>query len=76
MLPPGPGYLIAIAQNDDAKQPTAKTMLREAAAAKGAQAEIEVYAADHGWCVPDSPAYNQAEADRAWGRMLALYAKL
>ena len=72
----GTGYLIAIAKNDDAKQPTAKTMLREAADAAGVQAEIEVYAADHGWCVPDSPAYNQAEADRAWTRMLALYGKL
>lgn len=72
----GTGYLIAIAKNDDSKQPTAKTMLREAADAAGVQAEIEVYAADHGWCVPDSPAYNQAEADRTWTRMLALYSKL
>lgn len=73
MLKPGAGYLIAIARDDDAKQPAAKTMLREAADAAGAAAEIEVYPADHGWCVPDSPAYNAAEADRAWGRLLAFY---
>jgi carboxymethylenebutenolidase len=76
MLQPGHHYLIAIAQNDDAKQPEAKTILRQSADKLGADAEIEVYPADHGWCVPDSPAYNQAEAERAWGRLLALYAKL
>ena len=69
-------YLFAIAQNDDAKQPEAKAALRKAADAAGAQAEIEVYPADHGWCVPDSPVYNAAQAERAWARLLALYAKL
>ena len=72
----GAHYLIAIAQNDDAKQPEAQTMLRQAAAAAGADAEIEVYPADHGWCVPDSPVYDQVQAERAWSRLLALYAKL
>lgn len=66
-------YLVAIARNDDAKAPGEKNALRQAAAAANAQAEIEVYPADHGWCVPDSPSYNAAEAERAWGRLLALY---
>lgn len=66
-------YLIAIAQNDDAEAPNAKTTLRTAAQAVGADAEIEVYPADHGWCVLDSPSYDQAQAERAWGRLLALY---
>lgn len=66
-------YLIAIAQNDDAKAPMEKTELREAATAGKIDAEIEVYPADHGWCVPDSPSYNATEAERAWGRLLALY---
>lgn len=69
-------YLIAVAKNDDARAPTDKDAFRAAAAAAGRPAEIEVYPADHGWCVPDGPAYNQAEADRAWARLLALYAKL
>lgn len=69
-------YLIAIAQNDDARAPTDKDALRAAALAAGRPAEIEVYAADHGWCTLDAPAYNQAEADRAWGKLLALYAGL
>lgn len=66
-------YLIAIAQNDDAKAPGEKDTLRAAASAAGAPAEIEVYPAGHGWCVPDSPSYNAAEAERAWGRLLATY---
>jgi len=66
-------YLFAIAQNDDARAPTDKDKLREAAAAAGRPAEIEVYHGDHGWTVPDSPVYNQAEADRAWERLLHLY---
>ena len=70
------GYLFAIARNDDAKQPDQKTQLRQAAEAAGRPAEVEVYAADHGWCVPDSPAYDPDEADRAWKRMLALFGKL
>lgn len=69
-------YLIAIAQNDDAKAPGEKDTLRAAASAAGAPAEIEVYPAGHGWCVPDSPSYNAAEAERAWTRLLALYSKL
>lgn len=69
-------YLFAIARNDDARQPEQKTALRTAADAAGRTAETEVYPADHGWCVPDSPAYDPSEADRAWQRMLALFAKL
>ena len=68
-------YLIAIAQNDDAKDPEAKTALQNAVSASGTTAEIEVYPADHGWCVPDSPAYDRAAAERAWSRLLALYAE-
>lgn len=66
-------YLIAIAKNDDAQRPAEKDQLKEAAEAAGRPAEIEVYDGDHGWTVPDSPAYNEAEAERAWGRLLNLY---
>jgi carboxymethylenebutenolidase len=66
-------HLIAIAKNDDAQAPTAKDVLKAAAAAANVPAEIEVYQGDHGWTVPDSPVYNQAEADRAWERLLNLY---
>jgi carboxymethylenebutenolidase len=69
-------YLIAIARNDDEKAPGEKDAFRTAATAAGRPAEIEVYPADHGWCVPDAPAYDQVQADRAWERLLALYTKL
>jgi carboxymethylenebutenolidase len=69
-------YLILPGRDDDEGQPEAKDALREAAAAAGRPAEIEVYRANHGWCVPDAPPYDKAEADRAWDRLLALYAEL
>jgi carboxymethylenebutenolidase len=70
---------IGIASNDDARQPDAKDKLREAFAAAKLPAEIEVYKSKHGWCVPDMPAdadgpiYNKPEAERAWGKLVALY---
>lgn len=73
MFQAGDHYLIAIGQDDDAEAPGDKAALRSAADAAGAQAEIEVYPADHGWCVPDSPSYDAVQADRAWARLLALY---
>lgn len=70
------GYLIAIATNDDARSPNDKVVLREAFAAAKRPAEIEVYeGAMHGWCVIDSKVYNQPQAERAWGKMLDLFAK-
>lgn len=66
-------YLIAIAQDDDAEAPENKEILREAAKAAGRPAETEVYAGDHGWTVPDAPAYVEAEAERAWANLLKLY---
>jgi carboxymethylenebutenolidase len=70
------GYLIAIASNDDARSPDDKVKLREAFAAAKRPAEIEVYAdAMHGWCVIDSKVYNPPQAERAWARMLDLFAK-
>ena len=69
-------FLFAIARNDDARAPGDKDALREAAKAAGRPAEIEVYNADHGWCTLDAPVYDKAEAERAWGRMLALYKAL
>lgn len=70
------GYLIAIAANDDERSPNDKVVLREAFAAAHRPAEIEVYdGAMHGWCVIDSKVYNPPQAERAWGKMLALFAK-
>jgi carboxymethylenebutenolidase len=70
------GFLIAIAENDDERDPNAKVLLREAFDSAGVEAEIEVYAgAMHGWCPPDSAVYNEAQAERAWSRLLVLFEK-
>ena len=67
-------YLFAIAANDDENQPEAKDVLREAFEAAGLPAEIEVYeGALHGWCPPDTQVYHEAQAERAWSRLLALF---
>ncbi|HEU4484287.1 MAG TPA: dienelactone hydrolase family protein [Povalibacter sp.] len=65
--------LIAIAQNDDQKQPEAKDVLRAAFDKANLPAEIEVYPAQHGWCPPDSRVYDEEQAEKAWGRMLVLF---
>jgi carboxymethylenebutenolidase len=68
------GFLIAIAENDDERRPEEKGRLREAFEAAGVEAEIEVYEGTlHGWCPPDSAVYNEAQAERAWKRLLALF---
>lgn len=68
-------HLLALAQNDDAQKPEVKYQIKAAAEAAGRPATVEVYRADHGWTVPDSPVYNEVEANRAWSNLLALYSK-
>ena len=67
-------FLIAIADNDDAKAPEVKVVLRTAFDEAGLKAEIEVYkGALHGWCPPDSRAYHEVQAERAWSRLLSVF---
>ena len=67
-------FLVAIAENDDQRSPNDKTALKETFEKANRPAEIEVYAgAAHGWCPPDSQVYNEAQAEKAWARLLALY---
>lgn len=69
-------FLVAIAANDDARSPNDKVVLKETFEKANLQAEIEVYAdSAHGWCPPDSRVYNEANAEKAWARLLALYGK-
>jgi carboxymethylenebutenolidase len=68
-------FLICVAENDDARSPNEKNVLKETFAKANLPAEIEVYKGAHGWCPPDSGVYNEGEAERAWARMLALYSK-
>jgi carboxymethylenebutenolidase len=69
-------FLIAIADNDDQRNPLEKDKVRDAFAAAKLPAEIEVYqGAMHGWCPPDGKVYNHEQAERAWARLLALFGK-
>ena len=69
-------YYFGIANNDDQRQPDAKDKLRAAFVEAHLPAVIEVYTdCQHGWCVPDGAVYNKPEADRAFGDLVALYAK-
>lgn len=71
-----------VAASDDRRQPAAKDKLKESFAKAGAQAQVEVYPAKHGWCVPDmpiedgAPIYDDAQAERAWIKLVALYKTL
>jgi len=68
--------LVAIADNDDQKEPASKDILRKAFDDAKVPAEIEVYkGANHGWMPPDSPNHNAAAAERGWERKLALFKK-
>jgi carboxymethylenebutenolidase len=69
-----------IATNDDMRQPDAKDKLKESFGAAHVPTEIEVYtASQHGWCISDmpmqngAPIYNKVDAERAWGKLIALY---
>jgi carboxymethylenebutenolidase len=66
-------FVVAIARNDDQKQPEAKELLKASFAAAKRPALVEVYPADHGWCVPGSQTDDQSSAERAWAELLRLY---
>jgi len=70
-----------VAASDDTPNPDVKMKLREAFEAAKVPVEVQLYPqAQHGWCVPDmpmqangQPTYNKADAEKAWGKLLALY---
>ena len=68
------GYLFAVADNDDQQDPEEKNRLNAVLTPRKQWHEVEVYAgAMHGWCPPDGRVYNEAAAEKAWGRMLELF---
>jgi carboxymethylenebutenolidase len=68
-------FLFAIARNDDRTAPGDKDALKAAATAAGRPAKVEVFRADHGWTVDDSPVFDADAADKAWDELLDLYSK-
>ncbi|MBN9318469.1 MAG: dienelactone hydrolase [Caulobacterales bacterium 68-7] len=68
-------YLVAVAENDDKTDPEAKNVLKKTFDDAKKTATVEVYPANHGWCVPGGGAYNAASAEKAWGELGKLYGK-
>lgn len=67
-------FLIAVAVNDDEREPETKEVLRKTFAENNLKAEVEVYqGAMHGWCPPDSRVYNEEQAEKAWARLLSIF---
>jgi carboxymethylenebutenolidase len=68
-------FLVAVAENDDMRDPESKNILKKAFADAKVPAEVEVYKAAHGWCPPDTTVYDRDESERAWSRMMAMFQK-
>ncbi len=68
-------FLIAVAENDDMREPETKNVLKAAFATAKLSAEVEVYPAAHGWCPPDTQVYDMTQAEKAWSRMLVMFDK-
>jgi carboxymethylenebutenolidase len=66
-------YLVLIAKNDAEKMPKEKPELDAAFAAARRPAKVEVYPANHGWCVAGSETYDEQQAERAWAELLPFY---
>ncbi|MGO4880778.1 MAG: dienelactone hydrolase family protein [Bryobacteraceae bacterium] len=60
---------------EDRSMPHEAIRTLEAALTKwGGKYESETYEAHHGWTASDNPAYNAAQADRAFGKLTELFA--
>ena len=59
---------------DDGSMPADAIARFEAAlTAWGGRFESETYPAKHGWTVPGGPVYDEGDAERAWGNLVALF---
>lgn len=64
------------ATNDKSMPPEAIEKLNRALKAWGGKYESEIYeGAFHSWTVPDSPVYNQPQAERAFGKLTEMFSE-
>ncbi len=66
-------YLVLIAKNDAERMPNEEGTLKSAFAAAHKTSKVEVYPANHGWCVAGSQTYDERQAERAWAELLPFY---
>lgn len=64
-----------IAKDDGSFTKEQAGTLEATLAASGRRYQIEHYEARHGWAVIDTPVYDEAEAERHWQAILALFAE-
>lgn len=67
-------FLIGVSRDDHAEAPGDTEVLREVATGRAQPSTVKVYDGDHGWTVPDSPAYALAAEAEAWDALMELYA--
>lgn len=68
-------YHVALARNDDQREPGDKDDYRKAFADAGLTGTVDVLPADHGFAIAGEAAFDAAAADAAWSRVLALFEK-
>ena len=66
-------YLVLIAKNDAERMPNEAETLKNAFSAGKKIAKVEVYPANHGWCVAGSQTYDEKQAEHAWAELLPFY---
>jgi carboxymethylenebutenolidase len=64
---------VLIARNDAERMPNEEATLKSALAAVHRTSRVEVYPANHGWCVAGSQTYDEKQAERAWAELLPFY---
>lgn len=68
--------LLGIAKNDASCTAEHQAVLAAALRDAKVPAQLEAFDALHGWCVPDFPVYDAAEAERHWTMLLGFYARM
>ena len=66
-------YYVVVGKNDDIREPGDKDDYTKAFAAAGLDGTVEVSPANHGFALPEDPAYDAAASDAAWSRTLDLF---
>ncbi|MEE8439662.1 MAG: dienelactone hydrolase family protein [Micropepsaceae bacterium] len=62
------------AVNDKTMPDDIVVKFKEALGAAGSNWDSDIYeGANHGWCMPDHPKHNEAQAERAWAKMVGLF---
>lgn len=65
-------YYVALAADDDAREPEDKDLLRDEFEKAGLTASVEVLAGNHGFGLPDHDAHETVSAEQGWRQTISL----